>query len=165
MNFPRFDRHPTSAWTCLCLTNGGGLPPLGPLGYNSPMNTIDEPLTRLLSRYREIRLAILFGSQATGGAHPDSDIDLALLADKRISASFKLELIGLIGAEFGCPVDIVDLYDAAEPILGQVFKGKRLLGDNPAYAGLLTRHLMNVADFVPLQQRILDERRTEWINR
>jgi predicted nucleotidyltransferase len=133
--------------------------------FNSPMNTIDKPLTRLLSRYHEIRLARLFGSQATGGARPDSDIDLALLTDKPISASFKLELIGVIGAEFGCPVDIVDLYDAAEPILGQVLKGKRLLGDNPVYASLLTKHVINVADFVPLQQRILDERRTAWINR
>ncbi len=75
-----------------------------------------------------------------------------------------MELIEAIGAEFGRAVDIVDLYDAAEPILGQVLKGKRLLGDNQTYTRLLTKHLINVADFVPLQQRILAERRAAWIN-
>jgi len=56
------------------------------------------------------------------------------------------------------------VYHAPEPILGQVFKGKKLLGDNPTYAALLTRHLLNTADFLPLQQRILAERRAAWIN-
>ena len=42
-------------------------------------------------------------------------------------------------------------------------EGRRLLGDNATYAALLTRHLLNAADFLPLQQRILKERRDAWI--
>ena len=75
----------------------------------------------------------------------------------------KLGLIETIGARFRRPVDIVDLYFAAEPILGQIFKGKRLLGNDASYARLLTKHLINTADFVPLQQRILTERHNAWI--
>ena len=127
------------------------------------MSTLHKQLTRFLSRYPQFELAILFGSQARGDATGESDIDLALLSDAPISSSLKLELIELIGARFGRPVDIVDLYYAAEPILGQVFKGKRLLGDDATYANLLTKHLINTADFVPLQQRILAERRNAWI--
>lgn len=127
------------------------------------MVTLDKQLVQLLSRYPRFELAILFGSQATGQATQDSDIDLALLADAPISSDLKLELIELIGAHFGRPVDIVDLYYAAEPVLGQVFKGKRLLGDNATYARLLTKHLLNTADFVPLQHRILTERQAAWI--
>ena len=126
------------------------------------MNTLGKQLTRFLSRYPQIELAILFGSQATGGVTAESDIDLALLLGAPISSSLKLELIEMIGAKLGRPVDIVDLYSAAEPILGQVFKGKRLLGDDATYARLLTKHLINTADFVPLQQRILNERRNAW---
>jgi len=127
------------------------------------MSVLHKQLTRLLSRYPQFELAMLFGSQAHGDATEDSDIDLALLCAAPIPSSLKLELIELIGATFGRPVDIVDLFFAAEPILGQVFKGVRLLGDDATYAGLLTKHLINTADFVPLQQRILAERRNAWI--
>ena len=134
------------------------------MNQNSTATTIDKPLTRLLSKYPEIILAILFGSQATGKATKDSDIDLAVLADAPLSANTKLQLIEEIGLKFGRPVDILDMYHAPEPIMGQVFKGKKLLGDNPTYAALLTRHLLNTADFLPLQQRILSERKAAWIN-
>ena len=127
------------------------------------MSTLDKQLARFVSRYPEFKLAILFGSQATGNATGDSDIDLALLSDTPISSSKKLQLVEQIGAKFGRPVDIVDLFFAAEPVLGQVFKGKRLLGDDVTYARLLTKHLINTADFVPLQKRILTERRNAWI--
>lgn len=121
-------------------------------------------LIALLSQYPEIKLAILFGSQATGNVHSDSDIDLGILAQAPLTADFKLQLIQTIGAEFGRPVDIVDLYHVPEPITGQVFKGIRLVGGDAAYAELLTRHLLNVADFLPLHQRILTKRRNRWIN-
>jgi predicted nucleotidyltransferase len=122
-------------------------------------------LTGLLSRYPNIRLAILFGSQANPERqkHFGSDIDLAIMTDAPVSDHFKMELIETIGIELGCPVDIVDVNDAPEPILGEVFKGQRLLGDDTVYARLLTRHLLNTADFVPLRERILKERRDRWI--
>ena len=132
------------------------------ISYNARMATLDKQLIQLLSRYPQFALAILFGSQVAGNATKDSDIDLALLADTPISSSLKLELIELIGAHFGLPVDIVDLFYAPEPILGQVFKGRRLLGDDATFAKLLTKHLLNTADFVPLQQRILAERQAAW---
>ncbi len=94
----------------------------------------------MLLQYPKIKLAILFGSLATGHARPDSDIDLGLLAAKPLTSDVKLQLIEAIGAEFSRPVDIVDLYHAPEPITGQVFKGIRLYGDNTTYANLLTKH-------------------------
>jgi len=132
-------------------------------GYNENMSTFDQQLIRLLLPYREFKLVILFGSQANGNVTGESDIDIAILLDTPLSSSMNLELIEKIGARFGRPVDIVDLFDAAEPILGQVFKGRRLLGDDAVFAALLTKHLFNTADFVPLQQRILTERRNAWI--
>ena len=79
-----------------------------------------------------------------------------------LTGSDKLRIIEAIGAEFGRPVDIVDLFYVPEPVTGQVFKGKRLLGDDTVYAELLTKHLINTADFLPLRERILTERRTAW---
>lgn len=122
-------------------------------------------LTGLLSQYPNIRLAILFGSQANPERqkHFGSDIDLAIMTDAPVSDRFKMELMERISTKFGYPVDIVDVNEAPEPILGEVFKGQRLLGDDTTYAQLLTRHLLNTADFVPLRERILKERRDRWI--
>ena len=128
---------------------------------NSPLA---QQLTTLLSRYPVIKLAILFGSQADPARtkHFDSDIDLAIMTAEPVSSHFKMELIQAISTELDRPVDIV-VNDAPEPILGEVLKGQRLLGDHNTYAQLLTRHLLNVADFLPLRQRILKERRGRWM--
>ncbi|CAE6491185.1 MAG TPA: nucleotidyltransferase domain-containing protein [Nitrosomonas nitrosa] len=130
-----------------------------------PQSQLARRLAELLSHYPNIKLAILFGSQANPERqkHFGSDIDLAIMTDTPISDRFRMELMEAISTEFGCPVDVVDVNDAPEPILGEVFKGQRLLGDDTAYAQLLTRHLLNTADFVPLRERILKERRDRWI--
>jgi len=86
------------------------------------MRSLEKKLTQFLSGYPQFKLAILFGSQATGDFTRESDIDLALLSDIPISSSLKLELVEMIGARFGRPVDIVDLYFAAEPISGASFQ-------------------------------------------
>ena len=127
------------------------------------MDELAKKLIGILSQHPQIKLAILFGSQATGHARPTSDIDLAVLADQPIDTHLKLELIERVGFELGRAADIVDLHSAQEPLLGQVFKGKKLLGDTAAYARLLTKHLLNTADFLPLRERILKERQAAWM--
>lgn len=128
-------------------------------------SSLAQQLTALLSRYPLIKLAILFGSQADPARkkHFGSDIDLAIMTTGPISSHFKMELMQTISTKLGRPVDIVVVNDVPEPISGEVLKGQRLLGDHNTYAQLLTRHLLNVADFLPLRQRILKERRDRWI--
>ena len=116
----------------------------------------------MLAHYPGLRLAILFGSQHTGPVRYDSDIDLALLADSPLSSEVRRELMQQLGAACGRPVDIIDLRTVGEPLLGEVCKGRRLLGDPTTFAQLLSRHLIDAADFVPLQRRILAERREAW---
>ena len=82
------------------------------------MNVSTQSLSQFLKRYPELELAILFGSQASGDAEPESDIDLALLASEPFTAERKLKMMEELGAEFGRAVDIVDLYYSAEPVLG-----------------------------------------------
>lgn len=122
-----------------------------------------DQLTALLLQFPQIKLAILFGSQAMGCVRPDSDIDLGILSQEPLSAGFRLQLMQAISAEFGRPVDIVDLFHVPEPITGQVLQGIRLVGGDTACGNLLYRHLLNVADFLPLHQRMLTERRNRWI--
>lgn len=131
--------------------------------YNHRMTTFDARLLDALSAFPEIRLALLFGSRARGGARADSDVDLAVLADAPLAGERRAAIVEAVALATGCAVDLVDLYPAPEPVLGEALKGIRLVGDAAVHAGLVTRHVMNAADFLPLRERILTERRAAWI--
>jgi predicted nucleotidyltransferase len=121
-------------------------------------------LRKILASHPYIHFAMLFGSVALGSARPDSDIDIAVLGQVPLTTQQKIGLIEEIALTIGRPVDLIDLKTAGEPLIGEILKGKRIIGSNDDFAGLLTRHLLDVADFVPLQQRILRERREQWIS-
>lgn len=126
--------------------------------------TVLATIVAKLTDYGEIRLAILFGSLATGRATPDSDIDLAIDAGRPLSTARRIRIITDLAAMTGRPVDLVDLRQAGEPLLGQILRqGKRLLGTDEAYAAWLSRHLLDEADFMPYHRRIIEARRAAWI--
>lgn len=127
---------------------------------------INNPIRQVLSQHGEVRFAILFGSQASGQARPQSDVDLAVLLNAPMSAKDKMSLISDLSALCGLPIDLVDLRVAGEPLLGQILKhGIRLLGTDSDYAELIKRHLFDEADFLPYRKRILAERRHAWIGK
>lgn len=119
----------------------------------------------VLERDPRVRLAMLFGSLAAGRVRPDSDLDIAILADRPLSAELKAEWIDALAAATGRPVDLIDLRTAGEPLLGQVLKGQRLVGDAALHGEWIARHLVEQADFLPYRRRILAERRQAWIGR
>lgn len=125
--------------------------------------TLDQTLLRVLSRHPRLRLAILFGSMASGRGGANSDVDIAVLADAPLDASAKVALIEDISLVTGRPVDIVDLARVGEPLLGQILRGRRLLGSNADYAALLSRRVADREDFLPYVDRMLAERRRAWI--
>ena len=127
---------------------------------------LNKRIEEVLAQHGGIRLAILFGSLATGRATPESDLDLAVLLDAPLSAETKMALIGDLSQAMGRPVDLIDLRVTGESILGQILKyGVRLLGSDTDYAELIKRHLFDEADFMPYRRRILAERRLAWIGK
>ena len=128
------------------------------------MPSIDSLVLPVLSMHPEIRLAVLFGSTATGEERAESDLDLAVEAGMPLSVEARIALIGELAEATGRPVDLIDLRTVGEPLLGQiVVHGKRLMGDDVAYAELIRRHLFDEADFMPYYHRVLAERRQAWI--
>ena len=119
-------------------------------------------LKSLVADYPQIKLALIFGSFAAGTAIADSDIDLAVLADAPLDKKMRVALIARIAKELGRPVDLVDMRTAGVVMLGEVFKGERLLGDDALFAEQLCRYLIDREDFLPLRRRILRERRAAW---
>lgn len=125
-----------------------------------------QTLRQALTDHGGVRLAILFGSRATGQARAQSDLDLAVQMAAPLTAEEKIALIEQIAEATGMPVDLIDLKRVGEPFLGQILKhGIRLIGSDTDYAALISRHLFDAADFLPYRNRILAERRRAWIGR
>jgi hypothetical protein len=92
--------------------------------------SIQRAITRCASKRREIRAAYLFGSAATGRPRPDSDLDVAVLLARPLSASrsvaYRLKLMTDLGAALHrSDVDVVILNDT-QPLLAHrvLSKGK-----------------------------------------
>lgn len=127
---------------------------------------LQNTLRKILTEHGDVRLAILFGSQATGRASTHSDLDIALLMTAPLTAADKIALIEKLALATGQPIDLIDISHAGIPLLSQILKhGVRFLGSDNDYAALLTRHLIDAADFLPYRNRILAERRQAWIGR
>jgi uncharacterized protein len=111
-----------------------------------------------------LELAVVFGSVAQGNARFDSDLDIAVRYAAPLNADEKLSLIRALGAASGRPVDLIDLRTAGPIVARQALTlGKRLFGTDTDFASQLSRTLIDYADFAPLVERTLRERREAWM--
>lgn len=133
---------------------------------NQPPETIDTQLRELFAHFPQVTLVLLFGSLASGQQRADSDLDIAVAADRPLTVEEKIAMIGLLAQRTGRAVDLVDLDGAPEPLLGQIVRhGRRVIGTDNQYGKLISRHLLEQADFMPYQTRLLAERRMAWIGK
>lgn len=129
-------------------------------------HSIDLLLKETLEQFPQVSLAVLFGSAASGRQQPNSDLDIAIAANRPLTANEKIAIISALAERTGRPVDLVDLNGVAEPLLGQVVRhGRRILGSDTLYGELINRHLIEQADFMPYRTRLLAERRLAWIGK
>ena len=78
----------------------------------------------------------------------------------------RIAIIQTLAEVTGRPIDLIDLAAVTEPLLGQILKhGRRVLGSDTSYGKLISRHLIDQADFMPLIDRMLAERRMAWIGK
>lgn len=108
-----------------------------------------------LAKFAYIEFAVLFGSLVKGTETPNSDVDVAVLANTALSARQRIELIDALAFALGRPVDLIDLRTVGQPLLNQILKyGRRLMGSDEQMAMLVYRNLVDRADLVPLRNRI-----------
>lgn len=112
--------------------------------------------------------AYIFGSYATGRAHRDSDVDVALLLDPkhyptpRTRSEARLDFLMRFGDRLGVSVDLVILNDAP-PLLGRqiITHGRRICAPAPEidhdYRGDVQLRAADLAPFIRSHQRRLRE--------
>jgi len=120
----------------------------------------------VLNRHPEIKLCIIFGSIASGKGSLNSDIDIAIAADQPLSSDRRLELLEELSTATNHEIDLVDLMTAKGLILNQALSTGIVVQnkDKSLYADLISRMLFNQADMMPYYDRILRERRRQFIN-
>jgi len=106
------------------------------------MNAAPHPLTatenaRIVSALRAhgVRYALVFGSAARDALSADSDLDLAVSADRPLSSAQRHALIGALAAACGRPIDLVDLRSARGTVFAKALQGRELYCDSTAAKG------------------------------
>ena len=124
-----------------------------------------ERLGAALAAEDDVQLAVAFGSLVRGAARFESDVDVAVLTERPLTSERRSSLMELVAAATGRAVDLVDLRAAGVPLLRSVLREGRVLvrTDEAAYGRLVARMVADAEDLLPLQQRVLRERRARWI--
>ncbi len=97
--------------------------------------TSAEQIAKVLAGRTDVRLALLFGSEAQGTAGPDSDVDLAIDAPGLDT----LELCALVAEAVGRDVDVVRLEDAGIPLLHKLIRDGVVVHEGAKGAGAVWR--------------------------
>jgi predicted nucleotidyltransferase len=110
-----------------------------------------EALQEALRGRKDVRLALLFGSQARGKARGDSDVDVAVEGDVNT-----LSLISELSDATGREVDVVELERADYPLLKAVLRDGVLLHQSEpgAEAGWRTRSILRIETDRPWFERM-----------
>ena len=96
------------------------------------MDALIDSLTRVLSAGPPLRLAVLFGSHATGRAQANSDVDVAILPrDPALSLKLELELAGQLSRSVGREVDLVRLDRASTLVRWEIARDGIVLVAEP----------------------------------
>lgn len=100
--------------------------------------TRDEVVDRLkkaLAGRTDVRLAVLFGSQARGTARPDSDVDVALDAPGVDDTLLCVQMSDVLG----CEVDVVSLHTESIPLLHSIVRDGIVVHEGRRGAGAIWR--------------------------
>jgi len=110
-----------------------------------------EQMTQILLNQAGLITAILYGSQASGTAGPQSDVDLALAGTQKLSPERMIEVSQKLEKLLGLTVQVRDLRRANGLFLNQVLtKGKILVSrDDLFLTELIIQNLDYMTDVYP----------------
>lgn len=121
--------------------------------YETPSEpSLREKLGAALRGRADVRLALLFGSQARGTGRPDSDVDIAVDALGVDTLSLAAELRVVVGRD----VQVVELHDAGYALMQALLRDSVVLHQGQAGAsGEWTTRMLTLVELDgPLHDRM-----------
>jgi len=104
---------------------------------------LEKLLTHLRDRLPDLLAVYLFGSQVTGDAGVDSDLDVAVLFAGTIEPLLLWRLSGELADIVGVPVDLLDLRAASTVMQHQVVTTGRRLWAKDSQAGVFESFILS----------------------
>lgn len=98
--------------------------------------TKERITAHLATRIPGLRAVYLYGSQASGEAGPNSDVDLAVRAEEPLDPMTRYAIAGELAEQLGREVDLVDLSAVTTVFRARIITGGECLhgpGDNADY--------------------------------
>jgi predicted nucleotidyltransferase len=113
-----------------------------------------------------ILFATIFGSYANETERIDSDIDIAVAGKKVLSAKQFLDLKTHLTSTLHRDVDLIDLNKVSGLILKEALHSGEVIlkRDVQIYARLIKKMIYNQEDMMPYFNRILKQRREQFLN-
>ncbi|MHA6573806.1 type VII toxin-antitoxin system MntA family adenylyltransferase antitoxin [Pseudomonas yamanorum] len=100
-------------------------------------------LARLQAEVPELLAVYVFGSQVTGEAGSESDLDVAVLSAGTVEPLLLWQLSGELADIVGVPVDLLDLRAASTVMQYQVLTTGRRLWSGNVQAGLFESYVLS----------------------
>lgn len=104
---------------------------------------VERVLTHLLATLPDLMAVYVFGSQATGEVHADSDLDLAVLAAGPVEPLLLWQLSGDLADIVAVPVDLLDLRTASTVMQYQVITTGHRLWNKDSQAGIFESYILS----------------------
>ena len=104
---------------------------------------IEAVLAHLLASVPDLMAVYVFGSQATGEANADSDLDLAVLAAGTVEPLLLWQIAGELADIVAVPVDLLDLRAASTVMQYQVITIGRRLWNKDSQAGIFESYILS----------------------
>lgn len=128
------------------------------------VENLNIKLLSYLQKWPSISLAWIFGSTASGRRRADSDIDLAVCADRKLTADELIQITSELSMDIGAEIDIVDLRCAHGAILDEILlRGILLFVKDPEhYSQLLKRFWYEKEDDNRFREKTMKARMARW---
>ncbi|MGY2398271.1 type VII toxin-antitoxin system MntA family adenylyltransferase antitoxin [Pseudomonas sp. SDO5271_S396] len=104
---------------------------------------VEPVLAHLLAGLPDLTAVYVFGSQATGEAHADSDLDLAVLSAGPVDPLLLWQVAGELADIVKVPVDLLDLRAASTVMQYQVITTGRQLWKKDSEAGIFESYILS----------------------